>query len=392
MKKILGIIRNISSSKNSSSFTQNASLKQPDTATSPPYFHNPKSSKKTLTEVADTDGHIASFLTTQDRLNLRLVSRTEQRNIDTCDIRKVAKGILQCKIDAHYPSRISSVAVTPNGEIVTVSWDGTIKIWRQTRKLSEKDLICTIKGCSCANREESAPIYDVAVTPDEKIIIGSWDHTAKICDKKGNIVHTLAGHTGAVLRLAVTPNGNIVTGSSDMTARLWDKEGNFICILEGLKTSALYIAVTPDGKIVIGSADFRIRIWDQEGNLLCTFRKLERAVDGVAVTPDGKIVVVSDHTVALWDQEGNLLRILLKLNYKTQLSKVVVMPDGKIVVVSNARLIILDQTGNLLCTIPELSDVISRVAVTPNGEIVAGTLIGMMEIFKIEERTLGQEL
>ncbi len=83
----------------------------------------------------------------------------------------------------------------------------------------------------------------------------------------GNLIRTLAGHSGAVYSVGISPDGQtLVSGSVDNTIKIWNlANGNLIRTLAGHSSSVWSVAISPDGQtLVSGSADNTIKIWRGE--------------------------------------------------------------------------------------------------------------------------------
>ena len=65
-------------------------------------------------------------------------------------------------------------------------------------------------------------VISVCVTPDNRIVSGSYDKTVRIWDMKGNQLAVCKGHENMVSSVCVTPDNRIVSGSYDKTVRIWD--------------------------------------------------------------------------------------------------------------------------------------------------------------------------
>ncbi len=90
---------------------------------------------------------------------------------------------------------------------------------------------------------------------------GSWDKTIRVWDMSTlQCVHTLEGHTEAVLALAVG-SGQLVSGSYDTSVRFWDLN-TFRCVrkCDGHE-DAVRVLAAANGKVFSGSYDGTIGVW-----------------------------------------------------------------------------------------------------------------------------------
>ncbi len=65
-------------------------------------------------------------------------------------------------------------------------------------------------------------VYALAILPNSNIVSGSYDKTIKIWQSEYpyQLITTLYGHTDWVESLAILPNSNIVSGSFDNTIKI----------------------------------------------------------------------------------------------------------------------------------------------------------------------------
>lgn len=113
-------------------------------------------------------------------------------------------------------------------------------------------------------------VYSVALSPDgTKIVSGSYDGTIRIWDISTKLSKILSGgHTDCVLSVAFNFDGKkVVSGSEDSTIKIWDVDSS-LCIqtLTGGHTgSVCSVAFSPDGqKIVSTGDDFWIKLWKRQ--------------------------------------------------------------------------------------------------------------------------------
>ena len=241
---------------------------------------------------------------------------------------KTGRCILTLEGHTHH---VTSVAVMPDGQYaISGCEDTTLRVW----KLETGKCIRTLKGL--VNR-----VYSVAVTPDGQYAIsGCEDETLRVWElKTGRCIRTLKGHTNwQVDSVAVTPDGQyaISSGSYDNTLRVWElKTGKCIRTLEGHTYNVTSVAVTPDGQYAIsGSGDRTLRVWKLEtGRCLRTMEgpsSFVSRVSSVAITPDGRHAISGsyDSTLRVWELEtGKCIRTLEGHTYNV--TSVAVTPDSQ---------------------------------------------------------------
>jgi WD40 repeat protein len=95
-------------------------------------------------------------------------------------------------------------------------------------------------------------VTSLAVLPDGKLVSGSFDRTVRIWEN-GTCCHILKGHTLEVTCLAVLPDGMLASGSDDLTVRVWE---NGVCLLILSHISHVKsLTVLPDGRLAVGLSD-----------------------------------------------------------------------------------------------------------------------------------------
>ena len=260
---------------------------------------------------------------------------------------------------------VNCVAVLPDGNFVSGSNDGTLRLWN------------TNTGHIRTFGEHLNAVICVAVLPDGNFVSGSRDKTLRLWNTNTGHIRMFRGHTNTVSCIAVLPNGNFVSGSEDKTLRLWNTiTGKTIRIFEGHSHFVTCVATLPDGNFVSGSKDKTLHIWNTNtGKVIQTFEDTH-AVNCVAVLPDGNIVSGSqDKTVRLWNTITGPIRAFE--GHTKGVYFVVVLPDGNFISASEDRTLRIwnTTTGETIQTIEEHPHIVMSIAILPDGNFVSGTIV-----------------
>ena len=201
--------------------------------------------------------------------------------------------------------RITDLAFGTNGQLVSSSEDGTVRLW-------DVDTQSEIRQFNDGAGQQTK---SVDVSPNgEFLIFGSSDRTLKLWEvNSGRLLRRFEGHQDIVLSVAFSPDGQIIaSGSADNTVRLWDiSDGSLIKTLVGHTDRIWAIAFHPSGtQLASGSWDGTVRIWNiDEGakQIDVPFAVYDREVLSVEFSPDARLLAIglvnseSDNTIKLWD-------------------------------------------------------------------------------------------
>jgi len=197
---------------------------------------------------------------------------------------------------------VFEVAYSPRGDYLASTCDGDqdkIRLWNVATGACHPN-ISTINSASF--HFAYSPRGDqVAYTEGRDILL--WEV------ETGNILHTLAGHSGVVSVISYSPLGDLVASAGafdDITVRLWDAEtGVCLWILAGHSEYIYSMVFSPKGdRIISSSDDGTVRIWDVGA------KTSQRSSSGhneevvmVKCSPNGDQVAScsNDMMVRLWD-------------------------------------------------------------------------------------------
>lgn len=214
---------------------------------------------------------------------------------------KRTSGIYPPVIFAQLESKITSLAISPDGRRVIVSLDnGTLQLL---------DLINgTLIGQPFEKHFEYSRVTSVAFSPDGRTIIsGSSDGQITLWSLSGKpIGQPFRGHIDSVKLVAFAPDGQkILSNSNYEMLNLWSLDGTPID-----QASQEYhgyfnaVAFSLDGKtIVSGSHEGTICICSLNGTRPEIFKAHQEMVTTVAFSPDSQQFVSGsrDGTISLWN-------------------------------------------------------------------------------------------
>jgi WD40 repeat protein len=201
-----------------------------------------------------------------------------------------------------------SVSAIGGGQLISVSWDKTARIW---------DL--SSLSCSAVLTGHEAAVWAVLPLDDGSILTGSADHTIK--KWRGTACETtIKGHTDCVRSLAKTEFG-FASAGNDAVIKLWTLTGECIMQMTG-HTSFIYsIAVLPTGEIVSSSEDKTARIWN--GGECISVIQHAGSVWCVAALSNGDVITgCADAVTRIWTRDPTRIAdAATLLNYDQMLAQ-----------------------------------------------------------------------
>ncbi|WP_193196500.1 serine/threonine-protein kinase [Nostoc sp. MG11] len=284
-----------------------------------------------------------------------------------------------------HENSVSSVAISPDGQIIASSGDRTIKLWN----------LATGKQISSLNGN-SQQVNIVAFSPDGKTLVSSSDdNTIKVWNlASGQQIRNLIGHSDSVHALAISPDGRtLVSGSDDNNIKVWNlATGRQIRTLPGHTFWVRSVAISPDGAtLVSGSFDKTIKLWNMgNGNPIRTLMGNAQTVTAVAISPDGATFASGsrDRTIKLWNLATGE-EILTLVGHRNTVTSVAISPDGKILASgSRDRTIRLWNlaTGEEIVKLAGRSNTITSVTFSPDGKtLVSSSEDNTIKIWRLSQ-------
>src|SRR3954447_21637875 len=246
-------------------------------------------------------------------------------------------------------------------------------------------------------RGHGGPVRALAVSADgQTAVSGSFDSSAIRWSLTRNTAEqVLRFHQSAVNAVALTPDGRTVTGGEDGKIALW-APGSAAPqrVLEGHVAPVVGLAVSPDGTTLASASwDRTIRLWPLAGAEPRVLEDHQQNVNGVAFTPNGKALVSAayDLTLRIWPLDGGPPTII---TLPTPLNSVAVSSEGEIVAGgADGRVFFFSASGEQRGEIDSGQTPIVTVAVSGDGALIAAAGIrGSVAIIDRSSRSVARTL
>jgi len=125
----------------------------------------------------------------------------------------------------------------------------------------------------------------------------------------GQVVMSLAGHTGSIISMAYLPDGRLASSSADTTVRIWDTRTGYESMLPFVSKDGIVLSVAfaASGKsLALGTIAGVVCIWNLEAHRDPPRRLLghQNRVNSVAFSPDDSLIAsVAYDGLRLWRAE-----------------------------------------------------------------------------------------
>lgn len=315
-----------------------------------------------------------------------------------------------------YPIMINSLVFAPDNKKLIVGGYHELTVWDVESGKLEKRI---------ATRAERT--YGMVFLPDGKLAVAGGrpgqEGDVRIYDLKGGkgkdlggvafvdgvndktvLVKAMLEADDSILALALSPDGKkLAAGGCDRIIRVWDlPSGKLEHGIENHADWIFSISFSPDGKnLITGSRDKTAKVWDLAAKeSLATFPDHQNPVYAVAITGDGLtgISAGEDNSIRQWQatDKGKAIGKQVKAigNHAKAVFRIDILNNDKAPLLASCS---ADGTiklwnpvaGSALKTCGGFTDWVYAVALSPNGELVAGgSWNGEVRIFKTSDGSL----
>ena len=236
-----------------------------------------------------------------------------------------------------YAHGVESVSSSPDSKrIISGGYDATLKVWDATNATE----LATLEVNS-RSKVSAGSIYAIDFSGDGSLIAaGGGNGIIKIWNASAlEELLTYTGHKSMVLSLIFSPDRkHIVSSSIDRTIKIWDSYSKKE--LRTIKTQSYCkcITVNSDGLQIAGGDSNLIKVWETNtGKELAILEGHRASVNALSFSPDDKKIAScsDDGTVKIWDAiTGDVLQTLRhgaigELGIQPTYTTVAFSPDGK---------------------------------------------------------------
>jgi WD40 repeat protein len=213
---------------------------------------------------------------------------------------------------------VAAAAYASDGNLVTGSRDGTIRIWRPGQHAAQlirgpahltsvsaadgRFLVRTRDGSVRVYASDGGPLRTLVsraqratLSPNGTVVVTTNAREADLWDvSTGKLLHRLTGHRSLVTDAEFSSDSSrLVTASDDHDARIWDvATGRLEHVLRGHFFAIRTAVFSPDGRWTVTASQFTAGLWDvQTGQLVLYLRGNTRPLTGATFSPDGNWIL-----------------------------------------------------------------------------------------------------
>jgi WD40 repeat protein len=270
---------------------------------------------------------------------------------------------------AGHTKQVIACNFSPDGtQLVSASWDKTLKIWDVKSGLCDQTLV------------GNKAVHACCFSPDGKrIVSGGFDKSLIIWDaRSGKAIINLIGHTGKINSCQYSPDGKqIISAGEDKSIKIWDaSSGQLLRSLEGHDKEVAACKISPDGKFILSACDKSIWIWElASGAVVKELYPSRHSIKDCDFSPDGKrFMAASPFSIFVWEDFTKDPIAEIKLPRKAgTVRSCAFSPDNKRIIAAVDKSIYFWETESfqLIHKIDGHTGWINDVVYSLNGELVA---------------------
>ncbi|WP_293139995.1 serine/threonine-protein kinase [Okeania sp. SIO3I5] len=282
-----------------------------------------------------------------------------------------------------YIGEVNAIALTPDGQTLASGSLKTIKIWN----LKTGELRNNIRDA------HADKITTLAISPNGEILVsGSADKTIKIWNlRSGKPLKDILAHDGQINAVAISPDGQTLASvGSDRLMKLWNIQtgSRMLTLRPDREYEVNALAFSRDGTILVtGSNNGTIKLWNlSTGTRRQTLEGHTQAINAISISPDNQTLASgsNDGTVRLWDFNTGEEESAIAANTGA-VEALVFGADSRKIVIGGDKITIWNTiTEEKLHTFLGHPEEISSLAITFDGKtLVSGSLDETIKIWRM---------
>lgn len=233
---------------------------------------------------------------------------------------------------------------------------------------------------------ETHRINSITFNAYSQLVAGCNDGLIRVFDiNSGDIIQQMDGHHSTIEAIAINGLGIIASGSRDNTVMLRDRDGKYLtkfCVTpipirveeEGYPCGITSVAFSPDNKVVaigVDNAVHNLKLWNLITDEVTELKGHDVGVAAVAFNNSGNRLVSASRNgvVSVWDVEKEYR--ILNYNVTGYATSLAFNCYGILAMGCTDNTVRLFSQENIEIELQGHTDIVTSVAFSPNGELVA---------------------
>lgn len=155
-----------------------------------------------------------------------------------------------------------------NDYLLSGHWTGAITVWKFNSD-RKKNILKEKKNSLFEPHPHQATVSNLSISPDStNLVSASWDKTIKIWEiqaDKFELKHTIQAHDGSITKSIITEDGkSIISASQDTYIKKWDLATGTLEYTIGQHSKSITSMSLKDNQIITASIDDSIKVWKNQ--------------------------------------------------------------------------------------------------------------------------------